>query len=154
MIDYLVPDDKDRRLGSYTERGEEIVYYTTDRHSVDVPIAVICNEYTASAAELFTAAMRDYGEEGVLDTVIVGDRTYGKGIAQYNYPIYDMSGLTYTIGYFNPPCDVNFDHIGVYPDVTVEEVETEDAPYETAVEEVLKLAGIKDSITAYLGTAA
>ena len=152
VIDYLAPDSESRRIGSYTQRGLENVYYTKDGHSVDLPIAVLCNEGTASAGELFTAAMRDYGEEGVLDTVIVGTTTYGKGVAQNSYSLYDMSGITYTIGYFNPPSDVNFDGIGVIPEYEVEEVSGKDAPFECAKEEILKLT--KGGTTVNLGVAA
>ena len=152
VIDYLAPDSESRRIGSYTQSGLENVYYTKDGHSVDLPIAVLCNEGTASAGELFTAAMRDYGEEGVLDTVIVGTTTYGKGVAQNSYSLYDMSGITYTIGYFNPPSDVNFDGIGVIPEYEVEEVSGKDAPFECAKEEILKLT--KGGTTVNLGVAA
>ena len=152
VIDYLAPDSESRRIGSYTQNGLENVYYTKDGHSVDLPIAVLCNEGTASAGELFTAAMRDYGEEGVLDTVIVGTTTYGKGVAQNSYSLYDMSGITYTIGYFNPPSDVNFDGIGVIPEYEVEEVSDKDAPFECAKEEILKLT--KGGTTVSLGVAA
>ena len=154
IIDYLTPDDEDRRIASYTQMGEEYVYYTTDGHSVDLPIAVLCDEFTASSAELFTAAMRDYADEGIMDTVIVGTLTYGKGIVQNSYTLYDMSGITYTIGYYNPPCDINFDKIGVYPDITVEDVEGKDAPYERAIEEVLRLTGTNESVGAFIGAAA
>lgn len=145
VIDYLAPDAKDRRIGSYTQAGVEQVFYTTDGHSVNVPIAVICNEFTASAGELFTSAMRDYGDEGVLDTVIVGTTTYGKGIAQSSFYLYDNSALTFTIGYFNPPCDVNFNGEGVHPDFEVEEVAEYDLPLKCATEKVLELVGARQT---------
>ena len=154
VIDYLTPDAKERRIGSYTQTGVEHVYYTTDGHSVDLPIAVICNEGTASAGELFTAAMRDYGNDGVLDTVIVGTTTYGKGVAQNSYSLYDMSGITYTIGYFNPPCDINFDGVGVNPDFTVNEENGKDAPLEIAIDKVLEFTNVNNSATAFIGAAA
>ena len=154
VIDYLAPDDPERRITSYTQAGDEYVYYTNDGYSVDVPIAVLCNEGTASAGELFTAAMRDYGEEGVLDTVIIGTNTYGKGVVQNSYTLYDSSGITYTIGYYNPPCDVNFDGIGVKPEIIVEEVAGKDAPLAKAREELLKMAKNNDSVEAYIQNAA
>ena len=154
VVDYLAPDSATRRIISYTELGIEYVYYTNDGHSVDLPIAVICNEYTASAGELFTAAMRDYGDEGVLDTVIVGTNTYGKGVAQNSFDLYDLSGITFTISYFNPPCNINFDGIGVAPDFEVEETDDKDAPFETAKEKVLEFTIINDSTTVYVGAAA
>ena len=154
VIDYLTPDGETRRIGSYTESGVEHVYYTNDGHSVDLPIAVICNENTASAGELFTAAMRDYGDEGVLDTVIVGTTTYGKGIAQNSYTVYDASGITFTIGYFNPPCDINFNGVGIIPDYEVKEEQGKDAPYEAAKEKVLEFTNIKGSTVLFIGAAA
>ena len=154
VIDYLVPDSPDRRVTSYTQAGEEYVYYTEDGHSVDLPIAVICNGGTASAGELFTAAMRDYGAEGVLDTVIIGTQTYGKGVVQNSYTLYDYSGITYTIGYYNPPCDVNFDGEGITPEIIVEEVEAIDLPYNTAKAEVIKMIDTKGGMTVSVGMAA
>ena len=139
MIDYIVPDAKDRMITSYTQGQDKFVYYTTDGHGVSLPIAVICNGGTASAGELFTAAMRDFADAGVIKAVIVGENTYGKGVVQTSYTLYDMSGITYTIGYYNPPCDVNFDGVGIIPDVKVEETEGKDAPFETAKSEVMKL---------------
>ena len=154
VIDYLTPDAEDRRIASFTQSGQEYVYYTSDGHSVDLPIAVICNEGTASAGELFTAAMRDYGKEGVLDTVIVGTTTYGKGVVQSSYTLYDSSGITYTIGYYNPPSDVNFDGIGVIPGVLAEEAEGMDAPLDKAIEEVLKLVNTNGGVAMSIGAAA
>lgn len=154
VIDYLTPDLPTRRIASYTESGQEYVFYTDDGHSVDLPIAVICNSGTASAGELFTAAMRDYGEENLLKTVIIGETTYGKGVAQNSYKLYDKSGITYTIGYFNPPSDVNFDGVGVIPDLEVKEESTKDAPLEKAYEKVLELTNVNGGVEINLGAAA
>jgi len=154
VIDYLVPDAPDRRIGSYTQNGQELVYYTGDNHSVNLPIAVICNQYTASAGELFTGAMRDYGDAGVLDTVIVGSNTYGKGVAQSSFFLHDGSALTFTIGYFNPPCNVNFDGVGVAPDFEVLEVQNTDAPLATAIEKVLELVTKAPATAMYYSKAA
>ena len=154
VIDYLTPDSEGRRVASYAQNTGEYVYYTSDGHSVDIPIAVICNERTASASELFTAAMRDYGRDGVMNTVIVGTTTYGKGVVQNSYTLYDSTGITYTIGYYNPPCDVNFDGIGVIPDFEVEEVDGEDAPLSRALEEVTKLVNTNGNAEQDIGAAA
>lgn len=154
VIDYLTPDAPTRRISSYTQNGVEEIYYTSDGHSVDIPIAVLCNEYTASAGELFTGAMRDYGEEGVLDTVIIGKTTYGKGIVQSSFELYDKSALTFTIGYFNPPSNVNFNGIGVIPEIEIEKTTGKDEVYEVAVEEVLKMANVNNGTPVSIGAAA
>ena len=139
VIDYLTPDDKTRVIDSYTDNTGKYVCYTTDGHSVDLPIVVLCNEDTASAGELFTSAMRDYGNEGVLDTTLVGTKTFGKGIVQSSFTLYDNSAITYTIGYYNPPCDVNFHGIGVSPDIEVTKTLSFDEQLDSAMEEALKL---------------
>ena len=146
IIDYLTPDAEDRVIASYVSAEGEYVYYTTDGHSVDLPIAVLCNESTASAGELFTAALSDFGKAGYMDTVIVGTTTYGKGVLQNSYTLYDYSGITYTIGYLNPPSGVNYDGVGVVPDFEVEETQLIDAPLTKAMEEVTKLVNKKGTV--------
>ena len=79
--------------------------------------AVITNGYTASAAELFTAVLKDYS----LATV-VGETTIGKGVLQtvYNLEKWGYSGaIKLTTGYYNPPSGVNYDGVGVLPHVEV-----------------------------------
>jgi len=85
----------------------------------DLDITVICNENTASAAEVFTATMRDYE----LATV-VGETTFGKGIMQSTLPL-SFFGEQYT-GYLKmttyayvTACGVTYHEIGVKPDVEV-----------------------------------
>ncbi len=79
---------------------------------------VLTNGYTASAGELFTAAL---AESGV--ATVVGETTYGKGVFQ---TIYDLSSMGYsggiklTIGYYAPPSGVNYDGKGIEPGVPVE----------------------------------
>lgn len=155
IVDYLVPDADGRRIASYTHSGENIVFYTDDNHGVDVPVVVLCDEDSASGAELFTAAMRDYGKSGAMDTLVIGKATYGKGLVQTSFLLYDNSALTFTIGYYNPPCDVNFDGIGVIPDIEVEDdVIGTDKPLGIAIEKALELANKKDGFTVYLSEAA
>ena len=154
VIDYVTPDAPSRRIASYSQAGVEEIFYTEDGHGIDLPVVVICNEYTASAGELFTGAMRDYGKSGILNTTVVGSTTYGKGIAQSTFLLYDGSGITLTISYYNPPSDVNFDGIGVIPDIKVEESSEYDAPYEAAKQEALDMIGSTGTPTAYLGFAA
>ena len=155
IIDYLVPDAEGRRIASYTQSGQNIVFYTGDKHSVDVPVVVLCNEGSASGAELFTAAMRDYGKAGVMNTLVIGETTYGKGLVQTSYILYDNSALTFTIGHYNPPCDVNFDGIGVIPDIEVEDnVLGTDTPLNVAIQKALELSNKKGGFTVYLDNAA
>ena len=87
----------------------------------DIPAVVICNGDTASAAELFTAAFRDYE----LATV-VGTTTYGKGCMQQimSLAIVGLPGaLKLTTDMYYPPLGDNYDGIGIVPDVVIEQSE-------------------------------
>lgn len=87
-----------------------------------LPAVVLCNGYTASAAELFTAALRDYADlpEDPLDVTVIGTVTYKKGVMQNTYTLSDGSTLTLTVARYDPPCGVNYDGVGILPDKTVE----------------------------------
>ena len=73
------------------------------------------NGNTASAAELFTSAMRDYGR-----AKIVGTTTYGKGCMQTFYPLSDGSVFQVTTAMYYPPYSDNYDGVGIVPDREVE----------------------------------
>ena len=80
MLDYLLPDG----LLVYTEDkyGNRLeTYEGSDGHEVDIPAVILVDEGTASASEVFSSAMRDYGR-----AQLVGTRTFGKGIVQQLYP--------------------------------------------------------------------
>ncbi len=79
----------------------------------DLNMVVLCNESTASAAELFTANFRDHGLGE-----IVGTKTYGKGSMQtyINLAYYGCDGvLKITKDMYYPPCGVSYDGIGIEP---------------------------------------
>ena len=81
-------------------------------------LCVLVNEYTASAAELFTANVRDHGLGKV-----IGTQTYGKGTMQTTYSLsrYGMTGaLKLTTRYYDPPSGENYDGTGITPDLVVE----------------------------------
>lgn len=148
-MSYILPTGK--TVISYTYKGEATEYETTSAddmpedeggkkgdHVIDLPIVVICDEYTASAGEIFVACLRDYRNTDALgDVVIVGKTTFGKGIMQgsISYP-YDKSYATLTVAYYNPPSGVNYHGIGITPDITVEDVDGEDAQLAEAIKQM------------------
>ncbi len=91
-----------------------------DGHSFSLPTVVITNGRTASAAELFTAGLRDFSDMGQFECVTVGTVTYGKGVMQRTYSLRDGSAITITIAYYNPPSGVNYHGVGIIPDYPVE----------------------------------
>ena len=112
-LDQLLPEGV---LGySRTSDGQRQILATSDSSEVDLPMAVLVNGNTASMAELFAVAVRDY-EKGDL----VGNTTYGKGVLQTLYTLDDGSAVQLTTAYFDPPASENFDGVGLTPDYEVD----------------------------------
>lgn len=110
MLDYLLPAGD---LVSKTDKdGKTVVLYTSDDDCIDLPMAVLVNESTASAAELFACDLQEYGVAKVVGTV-----TYGKGVMQTTYSLSDGGSLTLTTDYYNPSSGKNYNGIGVIPDI-------------------------------------
>ena len=87
---------------------------------MNLPFAIIVNEYTASAAELFTSALQDYAKRGfTCHTEVIGTVTYGKGTMQRLFTYTDDTALTVSIAYYQPPYSPNYEGVGVIPDMEV-----------------------------------
>lgn len=117
MIDKLVPAGPIVRA-KYKD-GTMKTLYTSDANQINLPMAVITNQNTASAAELFTAALKDYGK-----AKSVGVKTYGKGTMQEILDLNDGTALDLSVAYFYPPKSDNFEGKGVTPDIPVKLSET------------------------------
>ena len=123
MLSYLVPTGtkivsfSNGKASIYAEDGTAL---EPEDHTLSIPAAVLCNENSASAAELFTAAMRDYRNMDILTATVIGTVTYKKGIMQSTIPFSNGASLTLTTALYNPPSDQNFHGVGVIPDVTIE----------------------------------
>ena len=111
-LDYLLPEGPIIRI-VYKDGHEDVRY--SDKESVDVPMVVLINDGTASAAELFAAALRDYEK-----ATLIGTKTYGKGTMQTILSLGDGSGLRISQYMYNPPFGDNYEDIGVFPHVEVE----------------------------------
>ena len=109
-LDYLLPEGNVCFVRN--AYGQITQTLTSNAQCLDpsIKLAVLVNENTASAAELFAAALRDYNR-----ATIVGKTTYGKGTMQTTYMLPDGAGLKLSTNKYNPPCDVNYDGIGVAP---------------------------------------
>lgn len=122
LLDYLLPQGELFRTIDYT--GKEKIDYS-DESFLDMPIAVVCNQSSYSAAEFFPAAIQEYGAG-----VIVGTPTVGKGYFQYTYQLSDGSGLNLSVGKYFTPQGKSLADVGIQPDILVEvDEETEDAIY-------------------------
>ncbi len=112
ILDYLLPKGPIVRILDIDKNETE--RYTSDADEVDVPMAVVVNKNTASAAELFTSALRDYEK-----AVIVGEKTYGKGCGQSAFRLSTGGYIWITSFYYNPPFGDNYDGEGIYPNIEV-----------------------------------
>lgn len=122
LLDYLLPQGELFRTIDYT--GKEKIDYS-DESFLDMPIAVVCNQSSYSAAEFFPAAIQEYGAG-----VIVGTPTVGKGYFQYTYQLSDGSGLNLSVGKYFTPQGKSLADVGIQPDILVEvDEETEEAIY-------------------------
>lgn len=80
-----------------------------------VPMAVLINQNSASASEIFSGALQDYGL-----ATIVGTQSFGKGIVQSIIPLDDGSAVKLTVSRYYTPKGRCIHGIGITPDVFVE----------------------------------
>ena len=111
ILDILLPEGS---IAYEYVDGEKKVLASSDANEVLLPMTCLVNENTASAAELFACALRDYDKAS-----LVGTGTYGKGVMQTTYKLSDGSGVCITTGYFYPPKSDNFNGTGLSPDYSV-----------------------------------
>ena len=145
--DYYFTDNSVGRI-EVTLNGAVIYNSAYAQHKMSIPAAVLTDGRTASAAELFTAVLRDYDL-----ATIVGQNTYGKGCMQATYKLDDGGELKLTTAYYNPPCGVNYDvstdgPVGIAPDIKAED----DATADTGIEGYEKDAVILAALEALSGT--
>ena len=103
---------------------EGLIVYTEDKYGekqemkcdgdtpIDIPLAVLVNENSASASEIFAGAVKDYG----IGT-IVGTTTYGKGIVQSLQKLSDGSAVKLTTARYYTPKGNDIHKVGITPDV-------------------------------------
>lgn len=112
ILDRILPDGPIVRIVS--SDGNEQVISSSDKNVLDAPIVVLVNKNTASAAELFSSALRDYQM-----ATIIGETTYGKGTMQSIRYLSDKSGVSISTNMYNPPYGDNYEGIGVIPHIEI-----------------------------------
>lgn len=116
ILDQILPEG----MIVYTEdkNGERKEYFSDAKRSLQLPMAVLINENSASAAEIFAGAIKDYG----LGT-LVGTTTFGKGIVQRLFHFTDGTGMKLTIAKYYTPNGNDIHEKGVEPDVEIEQID-------------------------------
>ncbi len=114
MLDRILPEGN---LLVYTmdKDGNREEHYAEDEDSLDLPMIVLVNGNSASASEIFTAALQDYDK-----ATIMGTTTFGKGIVQVILPLDDGSAVKVTQSQYYTPNGVCIHGEGVTPDIEVE----------------------------------
>lgn len=113
ILDYLLPEGP---VVHILDRDMNVLEtHTSDKNEVDAEMVVLTNGNTASAAELFTSALRDYEK-----ATLVGTKTYGKGCGQTPYMLSNGGVLYITAFFYNPPFGDNYDGEGIEPNIEKE----------------------------------
>ena len=112
VLDYLLPEGPLFRSEYYdgTEQVDE-----SDADCLDIPMAVLVNSESISAAEFFAAALDEYEA-----ATLVGTQTIGKGYFQQTYRLSDGSAVGLSVGKYTTPNGVSLTDVGITPDVVVE----------------------------------
>lgn len=112
VLDYLLPEGVLFRSEYYdgTTQVDE-----SNAKCLDIPMVVLINSESISAAEFFAAAMSEYEA-----ATLVGEQTIGKGYFQQAYELSDGSAVGLSVGKYTTPNGVSLTNVGLTPDVPVE----------------------------------
>ncbi len=118
-------------LGSFLAQGPAITH---------APLVILTNQGTASASEILAGALQENGR-----ALLVGEKTFGKGLIQSLFDLSDGSGLAVTVAKYETPNHKDINKQGIMPDIVVEQdpilpnqITTEaDKQYQAAVELII-----------------
>ena len=111
MTDSLLPEG----VIAYLEDNKgQRQYFNSDDNCLDMPMAVLINQGTASASELMAGSLKAHG----LATVI-GEKSYGKAVGQSLYPLTSKTAIYLTNARYFTPNGECIDKVGIEPDIKV-----------------------------------
>lgn len=111
VLDYLLPEGKLFTTVDYAGKTQTDM---SDANFLDLPMAVLVNGNSYSAAEFFAAALSEYDA-----AVVVGEKTCGKGYFQSTFQLPDGSAVGLSIGKYYTPQGKSLADVGVTPDISV-----------------------------------
>ena len=109
MLDYLLPEVP---VFTHKPRWWFKTVYMSDADCIDLPMVVIVNEHTYSAAELLAAQLRETRE-----APIVGELTSGKGYSQVTFPLANGGGVGLSTATYCTGSGRSLIGEGIIPDV-------------------------------------
>lgn len=118
-LDPLLPEGT-IATAEYSDGNSKTIVYS-DKSEINIPMVVIVNEHTASAAELFAASLKDFGKAD-----IVGETTYGKGVMQSTIELSNGGAVVLTIAKYKTTISECYDGIGITPDYIVQNEDEDD----------------------------
>ncbi len=111
LLDYLLPEGDLFRMVDYA--GNEAVD-TSDKRCMNIPMAVLVNGSSYSAAEFFAVVLQEYDA-----ATVVGEKTTGKGYCQNTFRLKDGSAVALSTGKYVTPNGISLEGVGITPDVPV-----------------------------------
>lgn len=111
LLNFLLPEVVVFRSEDYAGNRDTV---WSDKAYVKLPMAVLVNAESYSAAEFFAAALQEHEA-----AVVVGEKTTGKGYFQSTFQLPDGSALNLSIGKYYTPKGVSLAGVGITPDITV-----------------------------------
>lgn len=113
VLNYLLPAG-DHATANYKDGSNQVIIQTDGSHVLSVPAVVLVNAKTASSAELFACALRDF-----TDSKLVGVNTYGKGVMQITKELLDGSAIKITVATYETTKTPCYDGVGLKPNFEV-----------------------------------
>ena len=123
ILDFLLHEGT---LYTLSDKSGVTTTVSSDTNGVAYPMAVVVNERTVGAAELFAAVMRDFDA-----ATIVGEVTYGKASSQDVFTLKDGCAVSFTTKMFVPKSGQSFDKTGITPDIVAEMSKENNAVFTT-----------------------
>lgn len=124
ICEQILPEDK--VIYNIHSRDDKITKRTINPDFIDLPIYVLVNKNTASAAEVLSGALKDNKA-----ATIIGERTFGKGLLQEIVTFDDGTGYTLSIAEYSTPNGTFINHNGIEPDIIIDK--------ENILDEIIKL---------------
>lgn len=135
IANLFIPKNKDVLI-TVDSQGNRVVTKTENDNITNAELVVLVNEYSASASEILSGALKDNGR-----AKIVGTKTFGKGVIQNVFSLFDGSVLKLTVAEYFTPNETKINKEGIVPDIEVEleKVEKEEDFVDTQLNKALEI---------------
>ena len=131
LLSFFLPQDS---VAVVTETPISSVPKKTEKEGEfqDLPIAVLIDEFSASASEIFAGAIQDH-KRGI----IIGKKSFGKGTVQELIRFYNGSSFKLTVAQWKTPLKRAIDKVGIKPDIEFKNTQGDEI-IEKAIKELKK----------------